>query len=372
MRIGFDAKRAFRNFTGLGNYSRAAIAVLSEYYPDNQYYLYTTPYKPHPLLSFADKPNISICRPAGRLKHLPSVWRYYGLGSNIAADKVELFHGLAAELPANLAKTTRSVVTIHDLIFLRYPEYYKFIDRKIYTHKYRSACQRADLIIAISQQTKEDIINFFGIDEQKIRIVYQGCDRQFYTQAGDEEKNKVKALYQLPDNYVLYVGTIEQRKNLLTLVKAMELLPETLKLVVIGKPTSYFDTVQAYIKRHRLEERICFQHQVAFSDFSAIYQQAQVICYPSLFEGFGIPLLEALNSSVPLVASNCSSLPEAGGPNSLYVNPLDHEAMADALRKAVEDETLRQLMIEEGIKYAANFREAAIAKNLWKVYQELM
>jgi len=372
MRIGFDAKRAFRNFTGLGNYSRSTISILADYYPDNQYFLYTTPYKPHPLLSFANKPNISVRLPDGWLKGLPSIWRYYGLGANLLSDKIELFHGLAAELPAKFPAKTRSVVTIHDLIFLRYPEYYKFIDRKIYTHKYRSACQRADLIIAISEQTKRDIIDFFKIDEQKIRVVYQGCDPQFYTQADSQEKNRVKELYQLPNDYLLYVGTIEDRKNLLALVKALTLLPATLKLVVVGKPTPYFNAIQAYIAQHRLEDRINFQHRAAFADLPAIYQQAKAVCFPSLFEGFGIPLLEALNSRVPLVASNCSSLPEAGGAGSLYVNPLDHEAMAEALRKTIEDETLRQRMIEDGVNYAANFREEHIAKNLWKVYQELM
>ncbi|MCL2097416.1 MAG: glycosyltransferase family 4 protein [Bacteroidales bacterium] len=372
MRIGFDAKRAFKNFTGLGNYSRSTIAILADYYPAHQYYLYTTPYKSHPLLNFADKENMRIRRPAGRFKCWPSLWRYYGLGGNLSSDRVDLFHGLAAELPADLPEKIRSVVTIHDLIFLRYPEYYTFIDRKIYTCKYRSACRRADLIIAISEQTKQDIMEFFGIDEQKIRVVYQGCDPQFYTQADDDAKSRVKELYRLPDNYVLYVGTIEQRKNLLSLVKAMELLPPSLKLVAAGKPTSYFHTVQEYIRQRRLEDRICFQHQVKFADLPAIYQQAQAVCYPSLFEGFGIPLLEALNSRVPLVASNCSSLPEAGGPDSLYVNPLDHEAIAEALRKAIEDETTRRQMIEVGIKFAANFREERVAKNLWKVYQELM
>ena len=372
MRIGFDAKRAFRNFTGLGNYSRSAIAVLADYYPDNQYYLYTPPYTSHPLLSFADKPNIRICTPKGLFKHCSSIWRYYGLGSRLASDQVELFHGLSAELPARLPRKIRSVVTIHDLIFLRYPNYYTFIDRKIYAHKYRSACNRADLIIAISKQTKQDIIDFFGIDEQKIRLVYQGCNPQFYTQVSDEEKSRIKELYRLPDNYVLYVGTIESRKNLLTLIKALELLPKELKLVVVGKAESYFSTIQTYITQHRLEDRICFQHQIAFAHLPAVYQQAKAVCNPSLFEGFGIPSLEALNSKVPLVSSNCSSLPEAGGPDSLYVNPLDYEAMAEALHKAITDETLRRTMTEEGIKYAANFREDRIAKGLWEVYQELM
>ncbi len=372
MRIGFDAKRAFRNFTGLGNYSRSTISILSDYYPNNEYYLYTTFYKKHPMQNFANRPNINIRRPDGMLKRLPSAWRYFGLSADLLFDKIDIFHGLTAEIPVGIPSRTRSVVTIHDLIFLRYPEYYKSIDRWIYTKKYRSACKRADLIIAISQQTKQEIIDFFGINEEKIRLVYQGCDPQFYQVATPREKANVKALYQLPDKYILYVGTIEHRKNLLTLVKAMELLPEPLQLVVVGKPTVYFDTVMKYIEAHKLERRIVFLPRTDFKHLPAIYQQAGAVCFPSLFEGFGIPALEALNSRTPLVASKISSLPEAGGPGSLYVDPLNHEEMAAALLKATTDEQARQKMITDGVAYARNFHEDHIAKNLWSVYQELM
>lgn len=372
MRIGFDAKRAFRNFTGLGNYSRSTISILSEYYPDNEYFLYTTFYKKHPLLNFANRPNISIRRPEGMLKRLPSAWRYYGLSADLLFDGVNIYHGLTAELPVAIPSKVRSVVTIHDLIFLRYPEYYPAIDRWIYTHKYRSACKRADLIIAISQQTKQDIIDFFGIDEKKIRLVYQGCDPQFYKQCNETKKNNIRSLYKLPDNYILYVGTIEQRKNLLTLVKALKILPQDIKLVVVGKPTAYFDTVMSYITESHLEDRILFLHRTAFDHLPAIYQMARVVCFPSLFEGFGIPALEALNSQVPLITSNYSSLPEAGGPGSLYVDPLDHEAMAAALMQAITDDKLRQQMISLGLEHAQEFREERIAHNIWKIYQELM
>jgi glycosyltransferase involved in cell wall biosynthesis len=371
MRIGFDAKRAFRNFTGLGNYSRSTISILSEYYPDNQYFLYTTFYKKHPLLTFANRPNISVRGPEGMLKRLPAAWRTYGMKTDITFDKIELFHGLTAELPLGIASKTRTVVTIHDLIFLRYPEYYKPIDRWIYTKKYASACKRADLVIAISAQTRQELISFFNVDEKKIRMVYQGCDSQFYRTCSDIEKQKVKALYKLPDNYVLYVGTIESRKNLLTLVKALHLLPEPLKLVVVGSPTAYFHQVQQYITANHIENRIVFLHHTVFHHLPAIYQQAQTFCCPSLFEGFGIPLLEALNSKVPVVSANSSSLPEAGGPNSLYVEPLDEQGFAKAILKTIEDKPFRQQMIDKGTNYAQLFNEDHIAKNLWKVYQEL-
>jgi glycosyltransferase involved in cell wall biosynthesis len=372
MRIGFDAKRAFRNFTGLGNYSRSTISILSEYYPDNEYFLYTTFYKKHPIQNFINRPNIRVRGPEGMLKRLPSAWRTYGMTTDINFDKIKLFHGLSAELPVGISIKTRTVVTIHDLIFLRYPEYYKPIDRWIYTKKYRSACERADLVIAISEQTKQELINFFNIHEKKIRLIYQGCDPQFYNICSETEKKNIKALYKLPDEYILYVGTIEPRKNLLTLTKAMASLPDHLKLVVVGRPTSYFQQIEEYICKHHLENRIVFLPKVAFNHLPAIYQQAQVFCFPSLFEGFGIPSLEALNSKVPIVSSNSSSLPEAGGPNSLYVAPLDDHAMAQAILNAIEDKPLRERMIDEGVKYAKNFQEASIAKNIWKVYNELV
>jgi glycosyltransferase involved in cell wall biosynthesis len=371
MRIGFDAKRAFRNFTGLGNYSRSTISILSEFYPDNEYFLYTTFYKKHPLLTFANRPNITVRGPEGMLKRIPAAWRTYGMRTDINFDKIALFHGLTAELPVGISSGTRTVVTIHDLIFLRYPEYYKPVDRWIYTKKYASACQRADLIIAISEQTRQELISFFNTDERKIRLVYQGCDPQFCRECPDIEKKNVKALYKLPDEYVLYVGTIESRKNLFTLIKALHFLPEPLKLVVVGSPTSYFHQIQQYIIANHFEHRIVFLHHAVFNHLPAIYQQAQTFCCPSLFEGFGIPVLEALNSKIPVVAANTSSLPEAGGPDSLYVEPLNEQGFATAILKTIEDKPFRQQMIEKGTGYAQQFNEEHLAKNIWAVYQEL-
>ncbi|MDR3133445.1 MAG: glycosyltransferase family 4 protein [Prevotellaceae bacterium] len=371
MQIGFDAKRAFKNFTGLGNYSRAVISILSDFYPDNLYFLYTPFYKKHPLLDFAHRPNIAVRGPEGFLKRLPAAWRSLGMASDVKFERMELFHGLTGELPVGLGKKIRSVVTVHDLIFLRYPDYYKSVDQWIYVRKHKKACERADLVIAISRQTKQDIMEFFGIDEKKIRLVYQGCDAQFYRPATEQEKQNVRALYRLPEKYVLYVGTVEMRKNLITLVKAMSLLPEEVQLVVVGRETAYAKTVKEEIAARKLEHRVRFLKEVLFHHLPAIYQQAQVFCLPSLFEGFGIPVLEALNSRVPVVASNISSLPEAGGSGQLYVSPTDEHEIAHAIQQALDDEPLRNKMIAAGLEHASHFREEGIAKNIWSVYKEL-
>ncbi|MDR1405612.1 MAG: glycosyltransferase family 4 protein [Prevotellaceae bacterium] len=371
MNIGFDAKRAFKNFTGLGNYSRSVISILADFYPDNRYFLYTPFYKKHPLLSFAHRPNITVRGPEGFLKRLPAAWRSLGVASDIGFEKIDLFHGLTGELPIGLSKKVYTVVTVHDLIFLRYPAYYKPVDRWLYVRKHRLACENADLVIAISEQTKQDIMEFFGIDGKKIRLVYQGCNALFYGEATASEKQNIRALYGLPEKYVLYVGTVEMRKNLITLIKAMSLLPEDVHLVVVGRETPYAQTVKNEIAARKLDRRIRFLSEVALNHLPGIYQQAQLFCLPSLFEGFGIPLLEALNSKIPVVASNIASLPEAGGPGQLYVAPTDEQELAGAISRVLTDGALRRKMIAAGLEHAAQFREESIAKNIWNVYKEL-
>ena len=373
MIIGFDAKRAFCNFTGLGNYSRSTVSLLSELYPDNKYILYTPPYTQHPEHRFAEKENIQIVEPQGLYKHFSSVWRSFGITPCAKKDKVQLFHGLSGELPAGLAKhNIRSIVTIHDLIFLRYPQFYNPIDRLIYTKKFKSACINTDLIIAISKQTKQDIIDFFGISEDKIRLVYQGCNPQFYTECSNELKQAVEAKYHLPTNYILYVGTIEHRKNLNTILGALASLPDKYSIVAVGKPTDYMKDVNVEINRLGLNSRVHFIHSVDFRDLPAIYQLAEVFVLPSVFEGFGIPVLEALNSKIPVITSNTSSLQESGGAHSLYINPVDSRELEQALLRLFADSKLRNSMIENGYKYALNFREQKIASDLWAVYNELL
>lgn len=374
--IGFDAKRAAQNRTGLGNYSRFIIGAISRFNPKERYLLYTPNPKRISLLGGIDQAeNVELRYPQTYFwKKFRSLWRVWGVTSDLKKENVRLYHGLSNELPLNIRKAvnTRSIVTIHDLIFLRYPEYYHYIDRKIYTYKFCKACQNADRIIAISECTKRDIISFFHIPEEKIEVVYQGCDAQFKQIVTESEKEAIRQKYQLPQRYILYLGSIESRKNLLLVAKALKYLKEPISVIAIGKRTPYADTVEEFLKKNQLESQMRLLSNVPFNELPAFYQMASTFVYPSFFEGFGIPLLEALNSGVPAIGSTGSCLEEAGGPYSLYVHPENEKELADAIERTLTDRPLREKMIQEGKKYAQRFEEEVIAQDLLKVYQKVI
>ncbi|MEO5911477.1 MAG: glycosyltransferase family 1 protein [Pelobium sp.] len=372
MRIGFEAKRAFKNFTGLGNYSRSVIQILATQHPENEYFIYTPTAPENSRTQFLFELKNTFIRTAP-IKFLKSYWRSKGVLKNLKKDQIELFHGLSHEIPSGLKEAgIKSVVTIHDLIYLRFPYYFKRIDRKIYDMKFRSACKNADRIIAISEQTKKDIIHFYGTDEEKIEVVHQGCDPIFYEEVSEENLLKIKTQYHLPDEFLLCVGTIESRKNQLLILKALQQLPEKINLVLVGKSTAYEEILKNFILLHQLENRVTFLKNVPFKDLPGIYQSAKIFVYPSKFEGFGIPILEALNSGIPVIAAKGSCLEEAGGPNSLYINPDNAHELKELILKLAHDEKLQRQMKEKGKSFALNFREENVSKNLMKVYQKTM
>ncbi|PSK89056.1 glycosyltransferase family 4 protein [Taibaiella chishuiensis] len=371
MKIGFDAKRAFLNYTGLGNYSRSVITSLHHYFPEQEYFLYTPKTVQNARTAGLQAgANLHIRQPA--IPILKSLWRSRLVVPRLQQDGLDLYHGLSHELPLGLQKTgIRSVVTIHDLIFLRYPQYYKLADRKIYEAKFRHACNNADRIVAISEQTRNDICNYFGTPAGKIKVVYQSCDPAFTQTATAVQLQQVKAKYQLPETYLLSVGTIEARKNLLLVIRALALLQKPLKLVVIGKGTAYLDQVKTEIARLQLTDRVLFLEQVPFADLPALYQLAHIFLYPSEFEGFGIPILEALYSGAPVIAATGSCLEEAGGPDSVYVHPQDEQGLATAIDNITNNSEQRGQMITAGKKYAALFTERRQAEQLMAIYREL-
>lgn len=367
MRIGFDAKRAFYNRSGLGNYSRNTILQLNAHYPQNEYFLYTP--KTEGSISFAEGENIKVVSPSGFFnRKLKSFWRSVRLGKQLEKDNIDLYHGLSNELPKNISKTkAKSVVTIHDLIFLRHPEWYKPIDRKIYTSKFRHSCEAADRIIAISQQTKDDIVQYFGIEEEKIDVVYQGCHLIYHKEVDDSFKNQVKDKYQLPAQYMLYVGTIEERKNALNIVKAIHEGEVGVPLVIVGRPTPYLNQIKEYISANQVSN-IYFHHNVPLEDLPAIYQMADLFVYPSTFEGFGIPILEALYSKTPVISSKGGCFAEAGGEYSKYINPENIEDLICTIKEVLYNSELREQMKVEGYKHALQFNDDDIAKNIMGVY----
>lgn len=374
MRIGFDGKRAVQNFTGLGNYSRYVLEAIQKYYPEEELYLYAPKYVENKRLApIMEKGNICLCAPrTGIWKKLRSIWRIWGITPDLKKDSIELFHGLSNELPLNIHRqtATKSIVTIHDLIFRRLPQCYPFIDRLIYDYKFRKACRHADRIIAVSECTKRDIVKDYGIAPEKIEVIYQGCDPAFAVPVACEKKEEVRRRYRLPDKYLLFVGSIEERKNARLIVKALEHLPADLHLVLVGKKTPYVTLLENTLDS-QTAGRVHFLHNVPFADLPSIYQSAQVFVYPSRYEGFGIPILEALNSHIPVVAATGSCLEEAGGPHSLYVHPDDITGLSDAIRKALQPET-RAMMIKNGTDWAAQFTQEQMAHQTIACYKKVL
>jgi glycosyltransferase involved in cell wall biosynthesis len=376
MKIGFDAKRAFHNFTGLGNYSRTLIETLATYSPTDELHLFSPKQNASPrLTSILRDPSVYPHFPTGFWRKLHPIWRSYGISKDIKASGVQIFHGLSNELPVKLPTNVASVVTIHDLIFERYPAFYPRFDRFVYRQKFRKACQQADVVVAISEQTKRDIVDFYKIKEDKIQVIYQSCHRQFYLNEKPTiaEQNAVKIKYGLPEDFLLYVGTVNERKNLLGLVQGLHNLNAPINLVVVGDGGAYFDKVRDFVATHHaLGNHIFWIPKIDFTDLPALYAASIALALPSFFEGFGIPIIEALWSGTPVITSVDSCFAEAAGDGALYINPSDNQSISEAILKICSDETLRNSLIEKGGNYVQKFHEKHIAEQWQTLYKSLL
>lgn len=371
MNIAFDAKRAFLNNSGLGNYARTLIKSVNSYYPENKYTLFTTRQPENDFQKFISaQKNISVQEPQSFIdKKLRSRWRSFGITELLNEQHIDVYHGLSNELPFNIKNFKgKKIVTIHDLIFLRYPKLYPFLDSKIYNKKFRHACDIADVIVAISEETKRDIEKYYFIPENKIQVIYQSCDELYYQEPSTAHIQEVIAKHKLPDIFLLYVGTIEERKNLLTLIKALKQVKD-IPLVIVGKKKNYFKTVMEYIHKNNLENRVKFLEYVSNADLPVLYRLATVFIFPSIFEGFGIPIIEALTSRTPVITTQGGCFPEAGGPDSIYINPNDENELAEKINLLMNSESTRNQISEKGFEYAQNFHPKNITKQLISLYK---
>ena len=365
MKIAFDGKRFFSNASGLGNYSRDLVRILAIYFPENRYILFNKNQSERGK-EILNLPNVSF-----RVVSKGNLSRQFKMGKDAQNADADIFHGLSGELPLKWNnKSIKKVVTIHDLIFLRFPKYYSFFDRKIHFWKFGKAAEQADLIIAISEQTKRDIIKYLKVPESKIRVVYQGCHQSFKEIQSPEFLNSVKEKFNLPEKFVLNVGTMEERKNLLNIVKAIN--GTEIPLVVIGKKTKYFNKVQKFIEKNKLLNQVIFLENVSMEELAAIYKLSKIFVYPSFFEGFGIPVIEALFSGTAVITGNTSSLPEAGGPESLYVNPYQMEDLKSKILFLWNNKAERKRRAEKGLEYVQRFTDENIARELMNVYSEVL
>ena len=385
--IGYDAKRIVSNGTGLGSYGRTLVNDIARCAKFGNSWsaesgdsaLQLRLYAPdegkeclRQMVSQSENIVFSVRKHRFPSKKTPfsavenALWRSHGIINDLQRDGVQLYHGLSGELPVGIHKSgIKSIVTIHDLIFLRHPEYYHWIDAKIYAWKFHRTIREADHIIAISECTKRDIMEYGHIDESRISVIYQSYAPRFNISPSPCEAGN-------PSRYILSVGSIEERKNILLVVKALPYLPEDISLVIVGRHTTYTDQVINYAKTHNLSQRVRILHGVTDEELPALYAGAEAFVYPSRYEGFGIPIVEAISMGLPVVACTGSCLEEAGGPDSLYVNPDDAEGIAQAIRQSLKGTEGREERITRSREYIRRFEGQDVANQVVRLYQSLL
>ncbi len=372
MKIGLDAKRIVHNYTGLGSYGRNLANDLSAIIDNNTQILLYAPDTGHNDLrtQVRTTPAMNFCFPKG---HTPkSLWRTFGIVSDLRHDGIDIYHGISGELPIGIHRSgIRSVVTIHDLIFLRHPEYYHWADARIYAWKFRHTIAEANRIVAISECTKRDIMHYGHVPEDRIDVIYQSCSTHFKMRESDAKKQDVHARYLLPSRYIISVGTVERRKNILLAVKALQHIDD-ISLVIVGRQTEYAREVKDYIANNGLAERVRWLSGIPNADLPSLYQMAEACVYPSRYEGFGIPVIEAIQSGLPVVACTGSCLEEAGGPDCLYVDPDDDIAMAQAISKVLAGAPGREERIARSAEYVTRFEGCNVGAQMLNVYRRIL
>ena len=364
MKIGFDAKRAFNNSTGLGNYSRSIIQSLSENNKHHDIYLFT-PTKNSSLFN-PDLENIQIITPKKGINK--QLWRFKTIKSDLKKLDIDIFHGLSNEIPLGIQ--TKTVVTIHDLLFLKYPHFYNFFDRRIYKYKSKMACQKADKIIAISKQTKDDIIKYYNINPEKIHVIYQSCHRDFINRKPEDEIEE-SIQKELKTPYFLYVGSIEKRKNLIFLLEALK-QTKNMRVICVGYKTEYYKKVQNFIIKNNLKTKVSFLDIKKPNILSILYQKSRGLIYPSIDEGFGIPIIEAMYSQVPVIISDQNVFQEIGGKDAYYFKKNNIESLIQQMEKTWSKSTERNNRIQKNFEYVQKFNEKKQSNEIMNIYNTLL
>ena len=375
MTIGYDAKSIVDDIAGIGNYARTLVNDIGRVVPAGTTLNLYAPDRGNGALRrlVTENSHMRFVYQGGYNGRLAqALWRMRGVVKDLVRDGVKLYHGLSGELPIGIREAgIRTVVTIHDLVFMRHPEYYGWLERKVMAWKFRKTCGEADRIIATSECTKRDVMLYGDVPADKIDVIYQSCGSYYKLPEGEKKMQEVHTDYMLPERYVVSVGTVEERKNVLLAVKALRLLPPEISLVVVGKPTPYAERVKRYVAAAGLNGRVLFLHDVPADDMPAIYQMAEACVYPSRYEGFGLPVIEAIQSGLPVVACTGSCLEEAGGNATLYVDPDDVYAMAHAIKLTLKGAPGRDERIAEGLQYISRFENNNVAQSVLGVYDEV-
>jgi len=355
IKIGFDAKRIFNNSTGLGNYSRTLVDNLIKQYPENQYFLFTPKIKlKHYEDHYSALDNVTIITPEG----FHPLWRSHGISRLLEREDIDIYHGLSHDLPYNIPPGINKIVTIHDIIFKKFPDQFSIIDRQLYQRKWDHAIHSADHIIAISDNTKRDILEYFDVNESKIHVVYQAASSQFYHQNIEDQQQ---------GDYYISVGSLIERKNYTNLIKAFAHSEIKKRLFIIGNGNQK-DELQDLINEFNLEDQITIKFNVENDDLINLMKSSNALIYPSIYEGFGLPALEARLLKKPVIASQLSSVPEAAGQNAYYFDPYDIESIQNAILSYENDSDKASRALKSYEDALDQFDPQFISQQIMKIY----
>ncbi len=371
MIIGFDAKRAFYNQRGLGNYSRSIIKGLCEHHRENDYHCYS-PRTNSPLLPEAQE--IGAITTHLSRHTFQSLWRSFGMSHDLKRDNINLFHGLSNELPYTPSSfKTKFVVSIHDLLFKRQKEDYPILDRQIYQIKVRHALKKADMIISVSKNTKIDLLESYQLNEDQVTVLPPICDNIFFQECESNEIGALKERMKLPCDFLLFVGALTINKNVITLVETLQLLPNH-SLVIVGRGPMRAQ-LNRYLGKHKLHDRVhfvCDVNPISQQYLACLYQMASLTIVPSFYEGFGLPIIESLASKTPVICSNTSAMPETCGPGGLTFDPEDFESLANSISTLSSDSEQYRQYTHSGYKHAQKFQSKFLCQGLISIYSELV
>jgi glycosyltransferase involved in cell wall biosynthesis len=373
VRIGIDYTAAVHQGAGIGRYTRELVRALVELNGKHQYVLFAAVggQLPGETIQPASVPMRTV--PISD-RTLAILWHRLRLPLwvELVTGQVDVFHSPDFVLPP--VRRARTLVTVHDLSFIRYPQHADAGLEAYLSSVVPRSVQRADLVLADSRSTKDDLVELLAVQPAKIEVVYPGVDPRFHPIEDQILLKEVRERYHLPSRFVLGLGTLQPRKNFIGLIEAFADLRSTirdLRLVIVGGRGWLYESIFATVERLGVEEKVIFPGYVADEDLPALYNLAELFVFPSLYEGFGLPPLEALACGTPVVSSTASSLPEVMGEAGLMVEATDIEALTGAMTRVLEDSLLREDMVAAGIEQAKRFTWERSAMKLLGLYKTL-
>ncbi len=371
-RIGIDYTSAVRQGAGIGRYTRGLVGALAGLDRANQYVLFSAGCDSVPK---AWPENFSLRSLPLTDRHLAILWQRLRLPIPVEAlvGRVGIFHSPDFVLPPVLA--ARTVLTVHDLSFMRRPECSSVPLLGYLMRAVPRSVKRADVILADSESTRQDVIDLLNVPRNRVFVVYAGVEARFVPQKNDLNLEAVLRRYGIRRPYILGLGTLQPRKNYVRLIRAYDLLRKEHhvphQLVIVGARGWLYEEITETIETLRLRDEVLLTGFVADGDLPALYSGAHVFAFASLYEGFGIPVLESMGCGTPVVTSSVSSLPEVAGEAALLIDPEDVDALAHALWRLIDDEALRQALCLRGLGQVKRFTWQRAAESLLGIYARI-